>query len=310
MTLAARPPSHAPLASRIVNQPYLLLSLTSLFWAGNSVLGRFVAGQIPPVTLAVLRWGVAFLLLLPFAWRVLLRDWPTIRQRLGIMVVLSLIGVSIFNTLQYTALQYTLALNVLLLQSAGPLFVAMWSLLLLGVRLTWAQAGGMMVSLIGVLTILLHGDFAALAAITLNRGDVIMLIAMVLFGVYPVLTLKRPAMHELSFITFTFGCGTLMLLPFAAAELTTRALPAPSLTNLITVLYMAIFPSILAYLCYNRGVRIIGANRSAPFFHLAPVFGAALAIFCLGEHLEVFHLVGFVLVVAGVVIATRKASAG
>ncbi len=306
MTIAARPPTSASLWSRLAQQPYLLLTLTSVFWAGNSVLGRFVAGQFPPVTLALARWGVGFLVVLPFAWRHLAADWPTIRARLGYMVLLSFIGISIFNTLQYTALQYTTALNVLLLQSAGPLFMAVWSLLLLGVRLTWAQAGGMLVSLAGVLIILLRGDLAALAAISLNRGDLIFIGAMIVFGVYPVLTLKRPAMHELSFLAFTFGCGALLLVPFAAAELYWRALPAATLSNILTVAYIAIFPSTLAYLCYNRGVRIIGANRAAPFLHLVPMIGAALAILLLGEHLELFHLVGFALVIGGVAVAARS----
>jgi len=302
--MTALAPSSLP--SRLAQQPYVLLTLTSLFWAGNSVLGRFVAGQIPPVTLATLRWGVAFLLLLPFAWRPLAADWPTLRARLGVMVMLSLIGISIFNTLQYTALQYTTALNVLLLQSAGPLFMAIWALLLLGLRLTWAQAGGMLVSLVGVLIILLRGDIAALGAITLNRGDLIFIGAMIVFGVYPVMTLKRPEMHELSFLAFTFGCGALLLVPFAAVELMWRPAPAANAANLVTVLYVAIFPSILAYLCYNRGVRLIGANRAAPFLHLVPAIGAALAILLLGERLELFHLIGFALVLAGVFVAARS----
>jgi drug/metabolite transporter (DMT)-like permease len=304
MTLAADPP--ASFWSKLANQPYLLLSLTTLFWAGNSVLGRFVAGQIPPVTLATMRWGFAFLVVLPFAFRYLRADWPTIRARFGVMVLLSFVGISIFNTLQYTALQYTTALNVLLLQSAGPLFVAIWSLALLGVRLTWMQAGGLLVSLFGVLIILLHGDLTALRNITLNRGDLIFLFAMAVFGVYPVLILKRPKMHELSFIAFTFGCGAVLLLPFVALELTTHALPEINRANVITVGYMAIFPSVLAYLCYNRGVHIIGANRASPFLHLGPAMGAAMAILLLGEHLELFHLVGFALVLAGVAVAARS----
>jgi drug/metabolite transporter (DMT)-like permease len=304
MSIAADPP--ASRWSKLARQPYLLLTLTTLFWAGNSVLGRFVAGQIPPVTLATLRWGFAFLAVLPFALRHLIGDWPTIRARFGVMVMLSFVGISIFNTLQYTALQYTTALNVLLLQSAGPLFVAMWSLVLLGIRLTWAQAGGILVSLTGVLIILLHGDLAALGAITLNRGDLIFLFAMAVFGVYPVLILKRPPMHELSFLAFTFGCGALLLVPFMLLELTQRPLPELNGSNALTVAYMAVFPSVLAYLCYNRGVHIIGANRAAPFLHLGPVMGAALAILLLGERLQPFHLIGFVLVLGGVAVAARK----
>src|SRR6266436_5285096 len=197
----------------LANQPYLLLSITALCWAGNAIVGRLAAGHIPPVTLSFLRWSLAFLLILPFAWKRLARDWPAIRSRLGLMMTLSVTGIGIFTTLQYWALEHTQALNTLLLQSAGPLIVAVWSLILLGVRLTPAQACGVLVSLAGVLVILLHGDITALSSIQFNKGDLIFLVALAIFGLYSVLTLKRPAIHGLSFVAFTFGCGAACLIP-------------------------------------------------------------------------------------------------
>ena len=176
----------------LANQPYLLLSITALCWAGNAIVGRLAAGHIPPVTLSFLRWSMAFLIILPFAWKHLKRDWPAIRARLGIMIAPLLTGIGVFNTLQYWALEYTQALNTLLLQSALPLFVAVWSLILLGVRLTLAQAIGVVLSLAGVLVILLHGDLSALKTIQFNKGDLIFMVALVIFGLYSVLTLKRP----------------------------------------------------------------------------------------------------------------------
>src|SRR5258708_7576155 len=159
--------------SWLANQPYLLLSITALCWAGNAIVGRLAAGHIPPVTLSFLRWSLAFLIILPFAWKHLKRDWAAIHARLGTMIVLSVTGIGAFNTLQYWALEYTQALNTLLLQSAGPLFVAMWSLILLGIRLTPAQASGIALSLTGVLVILLHGDLTTLRNIEFNKGDII-----------------------------------------------------------------------------------------------------------------------------------------
>src|SRR5260370_27803459 len=147
--------------SWLANQPYLLLSITALCWAGNAIVGRLAAGHIPPVTLSFLRWSIAFLIILPFAWKHLKRDWGAIRARLGTMIVLSVTGIGAFNTLQYWALEHTHALNTLLLQSAGPLFVAMWSLILLVVRLPPAQASGIARSRTVVLVILLHGDLTA-----------------------------------------------------------------------------------------------------------------------------------------------------
>src|ERR1044072_7995995 len=133
----------------LANQPYLLLSITALCWAGNAIVGRLGAGHIPPVTLSFLRWSAAFLIILPFAWKHLKRDWAAIRGKLGIMLLVSVTGIGVFNTLQYWSLEYTTALNTLLLQSAGPLIVAAWSLALLGIRLTLAPAIGGLLSLGG-----------------------------------------------------------------------------------------------------------------------------------------------------------------
>lgn len=290
-------------------QPYLLLSLTSLFWAGNSIVGRHVAGQIPPVTLSFLRWSVACLLLLPFAWHALTKDWPALRARLGFMLFLSAISIGLFNTMQYWALQYTTALNSLLLQSSAPLFVAIWSLLLLGIRLTAAQGGGIVLSMTGVLVILMNGDLSKLTTIAFNRGDVLVIVAMAIFGLYSVLVMRRPAVRTMSFLTFIFGCGTLLMTPALVWELATHPVPEIDADHLLSVAYVAIFPSVLAYLCYNRGVELIGANRSAPFFHLVPTFGSAMAIFFLGEALHLFHIVGYALVLAGIFVAARKPKA-
>ena len=292
--------------SWIANQPYLLLSITALCWAGNAIVGRLAAGHIPPVTLSFLRWFFAFLLVLPFAWKHLVQDWPAIRGKLGLMVTLSVTGISAFNTLQYWSLEHTQALNTLLLQSAAPLLVALFSLAILGVRLTAAQAFGVLLSMCGVLTILLHGDFTALSSIDVNKGDLIFLLALLIFALYSVLSLKRPPMHGLSFLAFTFGCGAACLIPLEIWELSARPLMKLDGPNLLTLFYVAVFPSALAYLCFNRGVRLIGANRAAPFFHVAPMFGSIMAMAFLGEHPQAFHFIGFALVLAGVFAASRK----
>src|SRR4051794_24321812 len=227
----------------LANQPYLLLSITALCWAGNAIVGRLAAGHIAPVTLSFLRWSLAFLIILPFAWKHLVRDWGALRGRLGIMIVLSITGIGAFTTLQYWALEHTQALNTLLLQSAGPLVVALWSLILLGVRLTPAQACGVVLSLAGVLVILLHGDLTTLKNIDFNEGDLIFIVALVIFALYSVLSLKRPNIHPLSFVAFTFGAGAACLIPLFVWELFARPLMAIDTANLLTLFYVALFPS-------------------------------------------------------------------
>ena len=306
---ASEPTSSAASGHWLTHQPYLLLCIAALCWAGNAIVGRLAAGHIPPVTLSFLRWSLAFLIVLPFAWKHLVRDWGAIRARLGIMVIVSVTGIGAFNTLQYWALEYTQALNTLLLQSAGPLVVAVWSLLLLGVRLTLAQAAGVVLSLTGVLVILLHGDLGALSSIQFNKGDVIFIVALIIFGFYSVMSLKRPAIHALSFAAFTFGAGAACLVPLLIWELATRPVMALNTANLLSLFYVAVFPSTLAYLCYNRGVQLIGANRAAPFFHVVPLFGSVMAMVFLGERPQPFHFIGFALVLTGVFVAARKGSA-
>ena len=290
------------------NQPYLLLSLTALFWAGNIVLGRYVGGHVPPLTLSCVRWLGAFFMLLPFAWPHLKHDWPVLRSRLLLMVALSANGFAINNALSYWGLQYTEALNALLIQSSGPLFVALWSLLF-GVRLTWAQLGGITISLLGVLIILLRGDFGALAEIEFNKGDLMMAGALVAFGLYSALMTRRPVTHQLSLICFTTLCGALLLFPFSLWEFSIGRTLHFDTSTAVAVVYVIIFPSTLAYLFFNRGIALIGPNRASPFFHLVPVFGSAMAILLLGERPQLFHLIGYILVLAGVVIASRQASA-
>lgn len=301
-------PAPRSATSWLMNRPYLLLSLSSLLWAGNVVLGRFIAADFPPMALSFLRWGFACLIVLPFAWPHLKAEWPVIRKHLPILTLLTLTGLAGYNAIAYLGLRYTEALNALLIQSSGPLIVALWSLVLLGIRLTWPQTIGIGISLLGVLTILTHGDPAALTSIHLNKGDLIFTFALVIFGLYSVLAVKRPAIHPLAFMGFTSGYATVLLIPAVIVEAASGLRPSLTLNNALTLAYVAIFPSILAYLFFNRGVELIGANRAAPFFHLIPVFGSVLAIAFLGERPHLFHVTGYALVLTGVAIAARKSA--
>ncbi len=308
MTVADPPLSKPSPASWLFNQPYLMLSLMSLFWAMNIVLGRFVAGHVPPFALTFCRWAGTFLVLVPFAWPYLVRDWPVIRRNLPLLLLLAFTGFAFNNALSYWGLQHTQALNALLIQSSGPLFVALWSLMLFGVRLSWMQAAGIGVSLLGVLVIVLRGDLAALAAIQVNAGDISFAAALFVFGLYSALMPKRPRINPLSLIAFTTGMGAVMLVPLVGWEISTGDHLKIDTLTISTVVFVVLFPSTLAYIFFNRGIELIGPNRAAPFFHLVPVFGSVMAIMLLGEKPELFHLVGYVLVLAGIFTASRRGS--
>jgi drug/metabolite transporter (DMT)-like permease len=287
-------------------QPYLLLSLTSLFWAGNIVLGRFVSEHVPPVALTWFRWGIAFLILLPFSAPHLTRDWPVIRRHVWILTVLALTGNTAYHVMAYYGLRYTEAINVLLLQSIGPLQVALWTWVLFGDRLSLAQTMGVFTSLVGVLIIICRGNIDDLLGFGFNRGDIWVLIALFFYALYTALLRKRPQIHPLSFIAVTMGWGTLLLTPVLVLEMSLGHSIRFDSTTVLTLAYVCVFPSLLGYMFLNRGIELIGANRSAPFLHLVPVFGSALAILFLGERLHLFHGVGYTLVFAGVVIAARR----
>ena len=293
----------------LFDQPYLLLSLTSLFWAGNTVLGRFIAGHVPPITLAFIRWSGATLILLPFAARHLSRDWPVIRKHAGLLALMAFIGFSVYNTMAYYGLQYTTAINGLLLQSVGPLFVAMWTFALFGERLTLRQTCGICISLTGVLVIISHGSLGTLLNIQFNRGDVCFVAALVTYGFYAAYLRKRPALHPLSFLAVGMGWGSAFLIPGVAWEIASGRTMVFDGESMASFAFICIFPSLIGYMFLNRGIELIGANRAAPFIHLVPVFGSAMAIVLLGERFEVFHAVGYALVFVGITVATKRSSA-
>lgn len=287
------------------SRPYLLLSLTSLFWGGNIVIGRYAAGHVPPLALSFIRWAVAFLIVIGFAWPFLKRDWPTIRQHLGIMLLLTLLGIAAYNSIAYWALQHTQALNALLLTSSHPLVVALCAFVLYRERLTIWQSIGITISLCGVLTVLTRGDITVLKTIQFNIGDVFFFVALIIYAVYTTLLQSRPKISQISFLAFTMGVGALFLAPVYAYDAASGNTFTLDLKAILILGYIVLFPSLLAYLFFNRGNELIGPNRAAPFYHLIPVFGSALAIVFLGERPELFHAVGYIFVIAGIFIGTR-----
>jgi drug/metabolite transporter (DMT)-like permease len=289
--------------SWLFNRPYLLLALTFLFWAINIVLGRYVVGSIPPVALAQIRWLGASLIILPFAWPHLKRDGPAIRGSLGIMLLLAASGIGAYNTLAYYGLQYTEALNGLLMQSIAPLVIGVWSLILFRDRMSPAQITGVCLSLSGVILIICRGDPMVLLHLTLNVGDILMLVAISCYGFYSALLKKGPRIHYLSMLGFTIPAGAIMILPFAIWEMTSGKFIHATPLTFAVLAYVVVLPSVVAYMFFNRGVALIGPNRAGPFFHLLPVFGSAIAIAFLGEQPRWFHGAGYALIIGGIAIA-------
>jgi drug/metabolite transporter (DMT)-like permease len=193
-----------------------------------------------------------------------------------------------------------------LLQSVAPLFVAVWSFVLFRDRLSLRQGAGILLSLAGVIVIVCHGSLEILLAIAFNRGDLWFVVALLIYAFYAAMLRIRPQIHPLSFLAVGMGGGAVLLLPALALEIAAGQSMVFDTVTALSLIYVCIFPSLLGYLFLNRGIELIGANRAAPFIHLVPVFGSVLAIVLLGEQLQLFHAVGYMLVLAGITLATRR----
>jgi drug/metabolite transporter (DMT)-like permease len=269
-----------------------------------------VRGVVPPVALAFWRWLGAFLIVIGPAWPQLRRDWPAMTQRWPVMLLLSACGITAFNTLIYLGLSSTTALNGLILQSAMPVVIILCSFVMFRDRATPRQLIGILLSLLGVLAIVTRGDLRALGSLRLNGGDLLICAGVLAYAFYSALLRARPLVHPLSFVAATFGLGSLMLLPLYGWEQAAGAAVHWTPVAVAAIVYVACFPSVLSYLCWNRGVELIGANRAGQFIHLMPVFGTALAVLLLGESLHAYHLLGAAFICAGLVLATRGAGRG
>jgi drug/metabolite transporter (DMT)-like permease len=292
-------------AAALWSRAYLLLTLTALFWAGNSIVGRAARELVPPAALSFWRWSIALALLLPLAWPHLKRDWPVLRTHWPIMLILGALGIGAFNTLLYTGLQSTTALNAMLIQSAQPALILTVGALVMQDRTSPRQIAGVIVSLAGVLVIIGRGDAQTLWALRLNIGDAIIGFAVVLWALYSVLLRRRPIVHPLSFLAASIMIGVVVIAPVYAAELWRGRLIVPSAGSALAIAYVSVFPSFLAYLFFNRGVELIGSAATGQYMNVMPLMGAGLAMLFLGEVLHPFHVVGLALVVAGIAVAGR-----
>lgn len=301
------PSAQRPRGLRLIaDNAYVLLTITSLLWGGNTVIGRYVAGHVPPIALAQVRWSLAFLILLPFAFRHMVKDRTEIRRHFGLLCVMAATSISAYNTLTYIGLQQATAISGSLVISTAPLLIGFWSFVLYRDRMTTAQIGGVLISLTGVTFIIGRGDPAVLLGFRFNPGDLMIVAAIFLYALYSALLKRRPAIHPMSLLGTTMGLGQAMLWPFTAWEMAGGQVMVFDTTTVLTLAYVVLLASIAAYFAFNRGVELIGPNRAGPFFHLIPVFGSALAILFLGERPQWYHGVGYVLILLGIAVTQRR----
>lgn len=300
-----------PLANRkestSVGLAWVLLAATTLFWGGNFVLGRAVAADIPPIALAWWRWVLAMAVILPFAARGLWQVRAALWQHKKYLLLVSVLSVSGFNTFVYLGLQTSTATNALLLLSAAPVMILTFSWALFGERVSTQQVLGILLSLVGVVVIVTEGHPLALQVLVQGgSGNLWILAAVIAWSLYSVLLRKRPA--ELSgtvFFALTCVVGWMVLTPFFFYEHWVQGRTMVfNTTAFISVGYVGFFASVLAFLFWNRGIQMLGANRASNSIHLIPVWGLVLASIFLGERLVGFHWLGMGLIIAGILFAS------
>jgi len=287
--------------------PYLLLTLTILFWSVNWIIGRAIAGHVTPFALAYIRWVVAVAVMLPFAWSELVAHREAIRRHWKVIAWLAFWGTGLHNVFAYAGLQYTTATNGVILNSAVPMMIVVLGWAVYRDTITQTQVLGIAVSMAGVGTILTRGDPTVIATLSLNKGDLIVVVGMLFWAAYTIFLRMKPA--ELSGMALLMSCaivGVALLTPVFLFEMLflgghVEFTPA----TIGAMIYVGIFPSFVGYVFWNRAVAEVGSNVAGIFMHLMPVFGSLLAWIFLGERIMAFHLVGIALILGGITLMTR-----
>jgi drug/metabolite transporter (DMT)-like permease len=286
--------------------PWVMLALAGLFWSGNHIAARAGAGHVPPLGLASLRWLIAAGIMWPFVRNYVWRDLPVVLQGWKPILALSVLGGALFSALQYTALQYTTALNGSIFNSFAPAIIVLVGAVLFRERLRLVNLAGIAVSFVGVIVIVSRGDLAVLKTISFNYGDVLLLANMTVWAIYSTCLRVRPRIHPLTFTWLLALIAGVTLIPFWIWEHINGFHMQASGLTLAVLAYVTIFPGILAYICWNRGIEAVGAARGGVFLHLIPFYGAVLATLLLGEKLMGFHIAGCALILSGVWFAAKK----
>ena len=287
---------------------YALLTVVSSCWALNTILAKLAVGEISPMSLTSLRWLLALGLLCAFAFPSLRRDWPVLRRHIGLLLCLGAVGFATFNSLLYMSAHYTSALNIAILQGAIPVFVLLGIAATPGGKLAPMQMLGVAVTLAGVIAVATQGDPRALATMSLNLGDMLILGACMIYAAYTLWLRNRPAVSPLSqFAVMAAGAWIASWL-LLGVELRVSAVMPPTSVGWLIALVTAVFPSLLAQVWFIRGVELLGPARAGIFVNLVPALAALLAVVVLGESFGVHHPLGLALVLGGITLSERSST--
>ncbi|MDQ4134568.1 MAG: DMT family transporter [Pseudomonadota bacterium] len=289
----------------LFGQPYLLLTLTTLMWAGNAVAGRLAVGEISPMALTTLRWVIAAAVMGVVARSDVLGSWRVLAPRWRSILWMGALGFTAFNALFYLAAHHTTAVNLTIFQGAIPVMVLLGALAAFGTRIRALQVVGMAVTFVGVAVVATKGDVATLLGLDFNVGDVWMLVACLFYSAYTLGLRNRPQVPGLAYFATMATVAFVTALPLLIYEIAAGHVQWPTPKGWAILLYVGLFPSLLSQIFFMRGVELIGPGRAGLFVNLVPVFGAFLAVLILGEPFHLYHAAALVLVLGGIWLAER-----
>lgn len=282
---------------------YLLLTTAVFSWALNTVLAKVMINEIEPMTLSFFRWFTALCFILPFGFKRVIAQRETLKENWVKILLLSVVSISLYNSLIYCSAKFTTATNISFVISATPAITFILSWLFLGQQENLLRIIGMVISLGGMMAIIFKGSFTNLFSLVVNIGDMMTFAAVVSWSVYSVLLkYMKLKIDPIAFLTITIMAGLPFILPFYLWELSEYGLFTVNMKNLSIILFLGIFPSIVSYLCWNEGVRLAGPNMASIFLYLIPVMASFIAFFSLGEQLHFYHILGGMLTLGGLIL--------
>jgi drug/metabolite transporter (DMT)-like permease len=290
--------------------PYVLLLLATIFWSGNNIVARVTVQEVPPFSLTFWRVTLALLMLAPFALPGVIRQWPVIKRHWKMITFLGLLGVPTFNLLLNSAVQFTTAVNASLINGGTPVLTVLLAWLLYREGFGWRMVAGMVIAFVGITTIVIQGDLGVLRTLSFNPGDLLMLPAIISWAFYTLLLRHKPTdLDGLPFLMIMMVVSMPVLAAFYAVDLVGGRTFELTTNNAISIGYIALFPALLAFAFWNKGIAAVGAARGVQLQYHMPVWGALGGVFFLSEPFHLYHLTGIALIFAGVFLATRRRTA-
>ena len=287
---------------------YVMLVCASLFWSGNFIVGKFAfLTDIPPLSLVFYRWLLVWLILLPFTYKEILKYKNVILKNLPLLFFLGLTSVGLFNSFTYLSLIHTQVINATLLNAAIPAIIILLCFLFKIESTNKFQIVGLIVSIIGVISILTKLNLDILISLDFNKGDLIMIAGVLTWGIYSSLLKKKTfTLPLLTLVHIICTFGLICVTPQYLYELSQGQIIKFDSNLVYTLIFLAIFPSIGSYYCWAGAVSIIGANRAGISLSLIPLFSSIMAIILFKEQFQFFHLIGATLIILGLFLSNKE----